>query len=97
MVLLPAKPKAKSVPKKRGRPTAKAAPKPKPKPKATPKAKSSAKAKSKTRTSQPKSSAQKPLKMDWNNIYSRCYHAKRRAGLPKEEAGTKTHSKCIVQ
>ena len=78
-------PKAKSGPKSKKVPKEKAAPK-KNVPAAA-KSKAKAKAKSKAKSKPLKKQVEKILKTDWNNVYSRSYHAAIRMGKSSTEAG----------
>ena len=78
-------PKAKSGPKPKKVPKEKAAPKKKVPAAAKSKAKAEAKAKAKSKPL--KKQVEKVLKTDWNNVYSRSYHAAIRMGKSSTEAG----------
>lgn len=89
--------KKKASPGKKNSPKAKSGPKPKkvPKEKAAPKknvpaaakSKAKAKAKAKAKSKPLKKQVEKVLKTDWNNVYSRSYHAAIRMGKSSTEAG----------
>ena len=89
-----AKAKAKSVPKAKAKsvPKAKSKSVPKAKAKSVPKAKAKSNAaKKKMAKATEEGKKKKVLKMDYNNVYSRVYHARKKEGATKEQARLGKH------
>ena len=79
------KAKGKTLPKAKGKPKVTGKPKTLPKPKVCEKKRKEPTVKAKQAAKKP--AAPRVLKNDTNNKYSRAYHAAKRKGLSKEEAG----------